>query len=807
MNTTFNQLLRGVVLYTFIVIFLTASAFGQQKSTAQPNGYGNASYTGIKPDEFLKNWLISGIIAIDQTGAAIDANNQKLAFDNDILTKVVINTKKAVENITIANKTFNWQSIRSETGTIDFVNSLEAKDFCYVYALAEVKAETTTKILFGVGSDDGIKIFLNGVLVHSNWTGRGLTPDEDIVALNLQKGSNQLLVKIQNMEGGWGFAIRPLGKPTLSNLLIESSGNGNLDNVKLLTENGVDVNSINSIGLSAYQNAMIRGREQVMDYLKGKGADINAALPPLEKLIDNIFTNVKTGSTPAVTVLASQNGKIIYEKAYGYADIEHKIAATPETKFRIGSITKQFTASAILKLQEEGKINVQDKLSKYIPDFPRGDEVTIEHLLTHTSGIFSFTNRPAFTQYVTLPVTPQALIDSIKTYPYNFNPGERYLYNNSGFFILGYLIEKISGKSYAAYLHDTFFEPLGMVNTGVYNNTVPLQNEAFGYTVENEKTVKALNWNMDWAGGAGALYSTVKDLYLWNEAVFNGKVLSEKSLQAAFTKATLNNKEKVNYGYGWSLDDIRGNKFISHGGGLHGFVSYLERQPESKVTISVLCNSTPAPSGINPGQNAQLIAEYILWKQLDKHKSLVADTSITAETLKAYVGRYNYGRGTIMIVKLEGNQLIAQLTGQPTFPIFPSSKTEFYWKVVEAKISFMKDENGVVTHAIHNQGGQNINVKKLTDEIPVKVNSTLFDKYIGKFDAGGGFAVVVTKENDKLLIQGPNLPKYELLPASEIEYFAMEINARFKFKIEDTGIVNSVIITLDGQEIPAQRVK
>jgi hypothetical protein len=312
---------------------------------------------------------------------------------------------------------------------------------------------------------------------------------------------------------------------------------------------------------------------------------------------------------------------------------------------------------------------------------------------------------------------------------------------------------------------------------------------------------------MSWAGGAGAIYSTTKDLYTWNEAIFNGKVLSDESLKAAFTPLVLNNKQKNDYGYGWALQDYRGYKFISHGGGLDGFLSYLERQPEKKITVVVLCNSTPPPDGINPTNNAILIAEYMLWPDMTKQSSFASDISVDENILKSYVGRYDYGQGGVMIVTLEGKQLYAQLTGQNKYPIFPASNDEFYWKIAEANVKFVTDEKGNVTHAIHHQSGQQFEAKKLKDETPVIVDSAVFDKYVGKYDIGNNNIIIISKDGEKLLMQLPNLPKYQLLPASETEYFAREMNVRLAFKLSGDGNTEFVTVNIDGIEQPAKRVK
>ncbi len=768
--------------------------------------YGKASYSALADDIFMNNWLVLGPVKFGNSGTTPDESQQKAAFEKNELTSVPVKGGKLPASVKIGNTEYSFKTVSSQDGIIDFATVFGNVDYAIGYALAEIKLEAPMKVLMGVGSDDDIKIFVNGTLVHSNWIARATTPDDDMVALDLKKGSNQVLVEVQNIAGDWSFAMRKIGSNFINDHLVQAAGRGNLDDVKLLLSNGADVNAQNGTMLTAYQSAMIHGRDKVMDFLREKGAKTDLPMPSLEKLSDAVFAGVQSGETPGVSVLMARNGQIIYQKGFGYADVGNRVPVTPETKFRIGSITKQFIASAILRMQEEGKLSVEDKLSKFVPGFPRGDEVTIRHLLTHTSGIRSYTGRPGFLKYVTMPVTPAALVDTIKSYPYDFNPGDRYLYNNSGFFLLGYIIEKISGLSLADYLEDSLFKPLGMNNTGVYTVTRLLENEAYGYDRDSMNIVKALNWDMTWAGGAGALYSTAQDLYTWNEAVFNGKVLSAESMAAAFTPVVLNSGEKIEYGFGWSLSDYRGSNFISHGGGLHGFLSYIARQPEEKTTVVVLCNSTQPPAGINPTSNAYTLAEYVLWKDMAKQSTLTSDIQVDEKILASYTGRYDYGQGMILKVTINGKQLSAQMTGQPMFPIYPASDSEFNWKVVDASIKFVTDETGKVTHAIHHQNGQVLEAKKLSDEARISVDPALFDGYAGKYDGGNNLIIVVTKEGDKMYMQGPGLPKYQLIPASATEYFTEEIKARFTFKQDETGKTNELSVNFDGKIFPTKRV-
>ena len=523
----------------------------------------------------------------------------------------------------------------------------------------------------------------------------------------------------------------------------------------------------------------------------------------LDNYISNIFRILQIDTMPGASVLVAQNGDIVYQKGFGYANIEKKIPVMPDTKFKIGSISKQFTAVAILKLQEEGKIKTEDKLSKYIPDFPRGNEVTIYQLLTHTSGIHDYNSIPNLD--MTKHVTPQALLDIIKKLPYDFNPGERYLYNNSGYFILGYIVSQLSGKTLSEYLNDTFFKPLGMKNSGICETNIVLNNEAQGYSMNGEKVKKADFQEMSWASGVGSIYSTTNDLYKWNEAVFNGKALSNATLKTAFTQAVLNSGAKVDYGFGWFLITNKGFKFIQHSGGVSGFSAYLERQPENNLTVCVLLNSLPSPEGIQPISNGQAISEFILRDKIKK-QNIGVDTIVSETILKKYVGRYNYGQAMVMWVTLKDKQLFGQMTMMETSPLTPISENEFYYKARNAKIKFVLDSSSKVDRLFQYQNGEFYEATKLKDETPVKINPDFFDKLTGKYDFGNNYVIEITKENDKLFVLTPYMPKYELLPTSELDYFAMEVASKISFILNSEGKAESLTSTFDGLIIPAKRL-
>jgi CubicO group peptidase (beta-lactamase class C family) len=772
-----------------------------------------AAYSGLKSDEFMKHWLVLGPIPVSAKKSP-DEDAQKKVFAEDLLKPAAGESGVQPEpgaSVVIGGRNYEWRLAESTNDVIDLKVAKEPEEFSIAYAWAEIEMPDKTKGLLGIGSDDGVKAWLNGKLIHENWTGRPPRPDDDVVPVEFRKGKNPLLLKIQNRQGPWGFVCRLLGPESQARKLIAASRNGDLEAAKLLLDRGVDVNSRSPAGLTAVQAAKLHGEKDIVAFLVSKGADARAPIPPPEKLVDSLFTSLVKADSAGAAVLVAQNGKVLFEKGYGLADVEKRAATTTETQFRIGSITKQFTAAAILKLQEEGRLSVNDKLAKFIPDYPRGDEVTIHHLLTHTSGIHSYTSKPGFMENVTAPAKTEDQIKWFKNDPYDFDPGKKWLYNNSGYFLLGYIIEKVSGESYGDFLRKKFFDPLAMKNTGVHSSTAALEHEALGYQFEDGKFTKALNWDMSKAGGAGALYSTVGDLHRWNEGVFNGKVLTVPSLKAAFTPVvtaedTVQAKES-GYGYGWSIQNFRGLQEISHGGGLHGFVSYLLRLPKENFTVVVLVNCSPPPPGVDPGGLAHEAAEFYLGEKLESREAPKLDTKVTPEAFDAVVGRYDYGMGILTVTK-EGDKVFAELTGQPKFEIYPKSETNYFWKVVEAEVTFVKNDKGEVTKAIHKQGGQTINAPKLEEVKTAKVDARIYDAYTGKYDYGQGKSILtVTREGERLFAQLTDQPKFEIFPKSETEFFWKVVNAQVTFVKDKSGKVTKVIHEQSGQKFDAPRLE
>jgi CubicO group peptidase (beta-lactamase class C family) len=489
--------------------------------------------------DYMKNWALLGPIQlIDDSAALENIELLKPLFEKDFL-KLYGGEQNLVAKPGISYKIeknqYTWQLFEAGQNVVDLTAIFGRKEGAVAYAFAEISSPDDRKVLFSIGSDDAIKVWMNGELVHENWIFRSAhTDDADLVEAKLHKGKNKILLKLMNGYNTWGFLSKILRSYSLNSHLRMEVRAGRLDKVKKLVENGADINSTGSEGATALHFAKIKGNKDIISYLISQGADEKRTFPPKENLIVRLLRRGIQYSSPGAAVLVAQNGRIVFQQGYGSADRKNYKRITSETKFRIGSITKQFTASAILLLQEQGKLRVDDRLSKFIPDYPRGNEVTLHHLLTHTSGIHNYTSKPEFWETVTDYRTPEEMIEFFKHDPYDFNPGERWSYSNSGYFLLGYIVEKVSGQSYSDFLKNQIFTPLAMHNSGIYGTEL-LTEEALGYSYKNNKVEKALDRDMSTAYVAGAIYSTVTDLYRWNEAVFNSKVLNTTSLKATFT--------------------------------------------------------------------------------------------------------------------------------------------------------------------------------------------------------------------------------------------------------------------------------
>jgi CubicO group peptidase (beta-lactamase class C family) len=423
----------------------------------------------------------------------------------------------------------------------------------------------------------------------------------------------------------------------------------------------------------------------------------NAAAQDPAPKFDEYLNALADQQSFAGSVLVAHDGKVIFSKGYGLANVELDVPNTPQTKFRLGSITKQFTATGILLLQERGKLSVADPICKYFDNCPAAwSEVTVHHLLSHTGGIPNFTSFPDYMPKMMMPVTTQEMIARFKDKPLDFKPGEKWDYSNSGYFLLGAIIERVSGESYESFLRKNIFDPLKLTGTGYDHFDTILKKRATGYSLSKGKMVNSAFLDMTQPYSAGSLYSTVEDLFLWNEALYSGKVLSAKSFEMMTTTV------KNNYAYGLGVETKFNRKMIAHGGGINGFATFIARFPEEKLTIVVLRNADYGVPG--PGKLSQDLAAIVFGEKYEIPKH-VTEIKVEPKVLDGYLGKYQLAPNFVLTISRSGDQLMAQATGQPQLALFAESETTFFPKVIDLKITFVKDETGKVTHLILHQGG------------------------------------------------------------------------------------------------------
>ena len=404
------------------------------------------------------------------------------------------------------------------------------------------------------------------------------------------------------------------------------------------------------------------------------------------------------------SALVAKNGMILLNKGYGYRNAESKTVNTEQSVFQLGSITKQFTAAVILKLQEENKLSTSDKLSKYFPDYPKGDSITIQQLLTHTSGIYSYTSDPNFmANEITKHKSREEMMVLFKNKPLNFSPGTSWSYSNSGYSLLGYIIEDVTKMSYEQAVRHYIFTPLQMTHSGFDFTHLQSPDKTTGYfMVDQNKSTRAPIVDSTISFSAGAIYSTTGDLYLWHKALMQNTVLSKAEQEMAYTPV------RNNYGYGWGIDSIEGKRRVGHGGGIHGFVTNESRVPEDDIDIVLLSKASD--------RSLDTITKNIYAILYNKPYDLPKERPIVflpAETLKQYEGQYEIGPNFHVIMKVKNGELSATPTNQTEKILHAEKEDRFFQKEEDVQVEFTKNDNKEVDGFILNQGGRQTKCKKI----------------------------------------------------------------------------------------------
>ncbi len=528
----------------------------------------------------------------------------------------------------------------------------------------------------------------------------------------------------------------------------------------------------------------------------------------LTKKIDAVMTEVYHPSEPGAAIIVRKAGQTIFRKGYGMADLELGVTVEPDMVFRLGSITKQFTAVSILMLAEQGKLGLQDEISKYLPGYPmQGRRITVEHLLTHTSGIQSYTDMAEWLPLWRKDFTVQELIDFFKDKPMKFEPGERWAYCNSGYILLGAIIEKVSGQTYEEFVEGHIFKPLGMTHSFYGSAERIIPRRIPGYQEGKSGFINAPYLSMTQPYAAGSLLSSVDDLAVWSDAVFSGKLIGRDWLDKAFTPFKLKNGESTGYGYGWFITDYQGHRTIEHGGGINGFTTYEMTLPEDGIFLAILTNS--AIEGRDPEPRAVKIAGLVLGKPAPERKVV----SLAAKDLDPLTGVYEDAAKEERYITREGNKLYSQRRGQGKSEILAASGVEFFFKENPAVLRFIKNAAGAVTGLrIQSRLGPAQIYLKTAKPLPVPkkevaVDPKIYDQYVGDYELMPGFTITIIRRESKLISQATGQPEVELFPESETKFFLKEVEAQVEFVKDASGEVTGLVLNQGGRTMPAKKVK
>lgn len=535
------------------------------------------------------------------------------------------------------------------------------------------------------------------------------------------------------------------------------------------------------------------------------------------------------------SVLVADEGKVIYKKGFGLANMEWDIPNAPNTKHRLGSITKQFTAMLILQLAAKGKLDLQAPITQYLPDYPKetGDQITTHHLLTHSSGIPNYTSFPGFFADESRdPYTPDEFVKKFQDKELEFTPGEKFNYSNSGYFLLGVIIETLSDKSYSELLTDNICTPLGMNDTGYDLHGDILKNRATGYEKNGNGFINSPYLDMSIPYAAGSLYSTVEDLYLWDQALYTNALLPKEYMDLFF-KPYIPAFGNSQYAYGWGIakepigNTIDSIATISHGGGINGFNTNISRAISDKSLVVLLNNTGGAPlnemtkaiRGILNGVSYDLPKRSLAFDMLGLIQTKGIDSGL--EHFNAHKDSDDFD-----VSEREINQVGYQLMGDDlvkeaaqvfkvNIDAFPKS-FNVYDSYAEALMELGDDEGAIKNYKIAvemnpaNQHGIDM-LKKLGENVDdlvkdVIVPDDILDSYVGDYELMPGFILSISKDGKQMKAQATGQPVFDIFPKSNEVFYVKVVTAQITFNRDDQGGIESLTLLQGGQELTGKKL-
>lgn len=507
---------------------------------------------------------------------------------------------------------------------------------------------------------------------------------------------------------------------------------------------------------------------------------------------------------PGAAVIVVRDGEVLLRDGFGMAHLELGVPIEPDMVFRIGSLTKQFTAVGILMLAEEGSLALSDPLTKFLPEYPLGERVvTVEHLIAHTSGIRSYTDLPQFREMWRQDKTTDELIAMFSNEPFVFEPGARFQYNNSGYVLLGAIIEQVSGMPWHAFLRERIFEPLGLSATGLDQTAAIIPRRVPGYTRAGEGWANAAFLSMTQPHAAGALVSSVDDLARWDRAIADGELLSAEGWARALTAFPLADGSSTAYAAGWLTGHVGPHASFEHGGGINGFAAYGLHVPSERLFVAVLANAD-MPAAM-PSAVALDLAAAVLGLEL--HPEEVA---IDPARLDEYVGVYRIDGETTRTITRDGDRLFSQRSGARRLEIYPIGEDRFAFREAVTVIEFIREAGEVVAMNVIPRVGPPSRAVR-TDEAPaepqpaVALDEAALQALAGTYRLQPNFEITVSHEGGRLYAQATAQPRLALVAESATRFRFEAVDAVLEFTL-DGGRASHLTLYQGGMVLVAPRI-
>ena len=415
---------------------------------------------------------------------------------------------------------------------------------------------------------------------------------------------------------------------------------------------------------------------------------VHAVTQELKNTFDSLIDSQYKMTEPGGVVLVAKKGNILYERAFGMANMELGVPMKKDMVFCIASITKQFTAVAVLNLIEKGKLSLQDTVGKFLPEYPEAmKKITVEQLLAHTSGVPNAKDISSLRAVGRGWLSADQVMATFKDQPLDFTPGTAWAYSNSGYQLLGYIIEKVTGMPYAEYMDKNILEFAGM-NHSFYGNDMKLvPNRASSYVYSRWGIENAVNGNVQIAFAAGAIQSTATDMLKWYQALLSNKFIRKETLMKAWSKSTLTNGKKTDYGQGWFIGELNGSRTVEHGGNMGGFMGHVIYMPDEEVLVVVLFNFR--------GKLPELLATDIAGITIGKPLS-IKPIVVSPDNLQSYIGTYKNSIGTQYKITLEEDKLVVQKSNGGKWQLVPYGKDKFYFDNTSTIGEIQRDAKGKI---------------------------------------------------------------------------------------------------------------